>query len=134
MSAKNVMNSDFIAKNLTPLPDADPPYLPVTTTASDPLFSFTAKKSGYVRVDCNLTVSPDADGADVICKVSMRAGRTSAATGEAILYAQPAVVALAGYGVGHFVISVVAGTLYDVIASTGAVSDILSGVVSMQYL
>jgi len=134
MSAKNVMNSDFIAKNLTPLPLADPPYQPVTTTASDPLFSFTAKKSGYVRVDCNITVSPNANGDAVICKVSMRAGRTSAATGGAILYAQPAVVALEGYGVGHFVISVVAGTLYDVIASTVAASNILSGVVSMQYL
>lgn len=79
-------------------------------------------------MDCNLTIT------DVACKVSMRVGRIFIAAGSAIPYTQPVVAQVDGNSVGHFVIAVVAGTLHDVIASTGAVTDVLSGVVSIQYI
>jgi 6-phosphogluconate dehydrogenase (decarboxylating) len=131
MSKKNVMNSDYLVKNLldeiaqTPTSAAD-----VATVA--PLFSFVAKKTGYVRIDCDYAVSNGGDAQT--CTVTVAIGRTAAAVGEVLPYtAQPAVGG-SGFGSGHYVIAVEAGLQYDVIGTSTSGLAILSGVVSMQYL
>jgi len=136
MSKKNCANSDLIAKSLDPVPTAVPPYAPQTTTVAlsgviatfVPLFSFTAKKLGYVRVACNFSAGV------VPCKLGMLQGRTATALGAAIPYTQQPVVPVDGYGDAHYVIPVVAGVLYDLLATSAAAAPITSGLIMVEYL
>ena len=131
MSKKNVMNSDYLVRNLVDVVAQTPAASAVVATVA-PLLSFTAKKTGYVHVDCVFAVANATD--DQICLVSMAVGRTATALGELIPYtAQPA-VAEGGFGIGHYVIAVVAGQLYDVIGTSTGGLAIQSGLVSIQYL
>jgi hypothetical protein len=87
MSAKNVMNSDYLAVSLAGV------IAQTETDSNDideiaPLLSFTAKKSGFVRVSCDFTVENVAG--DQTCSVYVEVGRTETVLGLVIPYtAQP---------------------------------------------
>jgi hypothetical protein len=131
MSAKNVMNSDYLAVILggaIAQTEADSQDI----TEIIPLFSFTAKKNGFVRISCDFLV--ENAGSDQTCSVSVATGRTETVLGLVIPYtAQPGLLN-AGFGIGHYVIKVVAGTLYDVIGTSTDGEVIASGLLSIQYL
>jgi hypothetical protein len=131
MSAKNVMNSDnvtIILGGVIAQSDADSKM--IDTIA--PLLSFTAKKNGYVRISCDFMVENDAD--DQSCSVFVEVGRTETVLGLVIPYTAQPVLENAGFGSGHYVIKVVAGTLYDVIGTSTDGEVIASGLLSIQYL
>ena len=131
MSAKNVMNSDYLAVILGGvIAQTDAASKDVDTIA--PLLSFTAKKSGFVRISCDFMVENDAD--DQSCSVFVEVGRTETVLGLVIPYTAQPVIENAGVGIGHYVIKVVAGTLYDVIGTSTGGDVIASGIVCMQYL
>ena len=130
MSKKNVI-SDYQCKGLVGS------TAQTATAANDvdtvePLLSFAAKKNGYMRIDCVFAVEDTTD--TQFCIVSVAESRTATALGKLIPYtAQPAMVE-DGFGMGHYVIAVAAGQLYDVIGTSTSGVAIVSGIVSIQYL
>ena len=131
MSAKNVMNSDYLAVVLGGvIAQSDADSQNIDTIA--PLLSFTAKKNGYVRISCDFMVENDSD--DQTCSVFVEVGRTETVLGLVIPYTAQPPLGNAGFGIGHYVIKVVAGTLYDVIGTSTDGEVIASGLLSIQYL
>jgi hypothetical protein len=131
MSAKNVMNSDYLCRSLGgAIAQTGADSIDIDTIT--PLFSFTAKKNGFVRVSCDFVVENDND--DQSCFVSVAFGRTETELGLVIPYTrQPGIVNL-GIGTGHYVIPVSAGFLYDILGTSTDGVEITSGIVSIQYL
>ena len=131
MSAKNVMNSDYRAVGLAgDIAQTEAESQDITELI--PLFSFTAKKNGHVRISCDFYI--DNAGVDQTCKVSVSMGRTATALGTVIPYTAQPGMDDAGLGTGHYVILVQTGIPYDVIGTSTDGDIISSGVVAMQYL
>jgi len=131
MSAKNVMNSDYLSAGLVgEIAQTDAASKDIITIA--PLLSFTAKENGFVRISCDFYVENE-DG-DETCSVSVAMGRTETAFGTVIPYTVQPGLTNAGLGTGHYVIHVTAGTLYDVLGISTDGDTITSGIAVMQYL
>jgi predicted Holliday junction resolvase-like endonuclease len=83
MSKKNVMNSDYLVRDLTGvIAQTAAAAADVATVA--PLLTFTAKKTGYVGIDCDYAVSNGVNNGTQLCFVDVSVGRTAAALGTKI--------------------------------------------------
>jgi hypothetical protein len=109
MSAKNVMNSDYLVKNLLDVIAKTP------TSAADVWLLWhqfsvlSKKKKGYVRIGYDYSVNNGGDAQT--CTVTVAVGRTNTALGEKNPYTDQPVVTGSRFGVGHYVSAVEAGLL-----------------------
>jgi hypothetical protein len=88
--------------------------------------------NGFVRVSCDFVVENDSN--DQTCSVFVEVGRTETVLGLVIPYTAQPPIGNAGFGIGHYVIPVSAGFLYDILGTSTDGVEITSGIVSILYL